>query len=119
MAKCTVYFDGACPLCSQEIGFYRSREGASDFRWIDVSVDSAESLGADLDREQALARLHVRSEDGRLVYGPAAFLAIWSRLPSMRWLAKMFDNRVGRLMLSVAYRGFLILRPAIPRRRHS
>ena len=61
---CTVYFDGACPLCSQEIAHYRRAAGADDITWVDAAVSDPASLGPGLTREAALARMHVRRADG-------------------------------------------------------
>lgn len=51
---CTVYYDGACPLCQREISFYRQRKGAEAVRWVDVAQDDApKDLGPGLDAETA------------------------------------------------------------------
>lgn len=80
----TVYYDGDCPLCSREIRAYRGLEGADRICWVDLrSADPAE-LADGLDRNEALARFHVRGADGSLVSGGAAFLELWRSLPALR-----------------------------------
>jgi demethoxyubiquinone hydroxylase (CLK1/Coq7/Cat5 family) len=107
---CTVYFDGACPVCRREIGHYRGRAGAESIEWVDVaSVDGA-ALGEGLSRDAALARLHVRGPDGRLVSGAAAFAAIWTRLPAYAWLGAIASLPPVQGVLEVGYRAFLRLR---------
>ena len=76
----TVYFDGACPLCRAEISHYQAQKGSESLRFVDVAEPGAD-LGADLEREQALARFHVRGSDGVLVSGAAAFVTVWNYLP--------------------------------------
>ena len=79
----TVYYDGACALCSAEISVYkRSAQGAaaSDIVFVDVSKSKAET-GPGLDRATAMARFHVRSADGSLKSGAAAFIELWAALP--------------------------------------
>jgi demethoxyubiquinone hydroxylase (CLK1/Coq7/Cat5 family)/predicted DCC family thiol-disulfide oxidoreductase YuxK len=107
---CTVYYDGACPLCSREIAHYQARAGAESIRWVDVARVDAGALGEGLDREAALARLHVRGADGRLVSGAAAFAAIWRRLPAYAWLARLASPSPVQWLLEGGYRGFLAVR---------
>ena len=111
----TVYFDGACPLCSREIATYRRMDGADRLRWVDITEVPAQELGGDLTREQALARFHVRDEQGRLVSGAAGFVMIWGRLPGLRWLAWLAARPPLRWLLEPAYRVFLRFRPWLTR----
>ncbi len=110
-AACTVYFDGACPVCRREIAHYRSQQGAASITWVDAANCGAAELGADLSREVALGRLHVRQADGALVSGAAAFAAIWNRLPAYSWLAGIASRRPLLKVMEAAYSGFLRLRP--------
>jgi len=111
----TVYFDGACPLCSREIAMYRRLEGADGLRWVDITTASTQELGGDLTREQALARFHVRDEQGHLVSGAAGFVAIWGRLPGLGWLAWLATRPPISWLLEPAYRAFLKFRPFLTR----
>lgn len=74
-SKLTVYFDGSCPLGSAEISHYRSRSVAEVIDFADVSCPLAVP-GSDLSRDAAMAPLHVRLADGRLVSGAATFIAM-------------------------------------------
>ena len=107
----TVYYDGACPVCSREIALYQRQAGAQALAWVDVSHSSAESLGPDLDAPRALARLHVRRADGVLVHGAAAFVLMWQALPATRWLGRVAAVPPLPWILEGAYRAFLRLRP--------
>jgi ubiquinone biosynthesis monooxygenase Coq7 len=111
----TVYYDGACPLCSREIAMYRRLDGADGLRWVDITSASSQELGGDLTREQALARFHVRDEHGRLVSGAAGFVAIWGRLPGLGWLAWLAMRPPVSWLLEPAYRAFLRFRPFLTR----
>jgi predicted DCC family thiol-disulfide oxidoreductase YuxK len=107
-----VYFDGACPLCRTEINHYRGLTGADQVQFIDVSQDRPD-LPDDLDRAAALKRFHVRRGDGQLVSGAEAFIALWSQLPSWRWLARIGALPGVTWVLELGYRLSLIVRPMI------
>lgn len=105
-----VYFDGGCPVCSREIAFYRARPGAAGFEWVDVSRADAAELGAGLDREAAMARMHVRRADGILLSGAAAFAEMWRGMPGFRWLGWLLAMPPFGWIAEVGYRGFLVVR---------
>ncbi|MEM9757087.1 MAG: DUF393 domain-containing protein [Pseudomonadota bacterium] len=109
----TVYFDGACPLCTVEIDHYSSRPGAEKLSFVDVSEggDPAPDLASDVARR----RFHVRRADGTLLSGARAFVEVWDTLPGWRWLARV--ARVPGIVpvLELAYRGFLPIRPMLSR----
>ena len=107
----TVYYDGACPLCSKEIDTYRRAQGADDLAWVDAANCDKNQLGGDLDSNTALARMHVRDESGNLISGAAAFAAIWARLPKTRWLGRLMGTRPVLWILEPAYIVFLKIRP--------
>ena len=110
--RVSVYFDGACPLCRTEINHYRALNGAGQIEFIDVSKDRTD-LPDDLDRAAALKRFHVRRGDGRLVSGAEAFIALWSELPSYRWLARIGALPGVSWVLEAGYRLSLVVRPVI------
>ena len=110
-ASLTVMFDGACPLCRREVGVYQALSPLQPVAWLDVSQASVDLAPAD--RARYLARFHVRRQDGQLLSGAAAFVALWRTMPGWRWL-----GRVGALpgvtpVLELLYRGFLRVRPRL------
>jgi predicted DCC family thiol-disulfide oxidoreductase YuxK len=107
--RLAVYYDGACPVCRREIAQYRGCRGAEAIDWVDVAV-APENIAPDLTRSVALARMHVRDADGRLVQGGAAFAALWRALPAFRFLGAAFAWRPAAWALDRAYDGFLVLR---------
>lgn len=110
-----VLYDGDCPQCLREIAHVKGlaeRQGGSGLCFVDIS-----SAGADLalaaDRAQLLARFHVQHADGSRLNGAPAFVAMWSRLPGWRHLARLARLPGVTPLLELAYCGFLRVRPRL------
>ncbi len=111
VAPLTVYFDGACPVCSVEIAHYRRQPGAQACEWIDVAECADAELGPGLTRAAALRRFHVRLADGQLVDGMSGFAALWLELPRTAWLGRLASFGPIPVLLDAAYHVFLAVRP--------
>lgn len=109
-ARLTVYFDGACPVCAREIAAYRRQPGAEACDWVDAAACDDPALGPGLNRQAALARLHVRRPDGSLVQGMRGFATLWQALPRTAWLGRLVARGPMPALLDGAYAGFLHLR---------
>ncbi|MEL6265968.1 MAG: DUF393 domain-containing protein [Pseudomonadota bacterium] len=111
-AAATVYYDGACPVCSREIATYRGMQGGGEIAWIDVADPaSADRLPPGTDRDRLLARFTVETRDGRQIDGARGFAALWRALPRMRRLGRLLDSPPVAAVAELGYRGFLALRP--------
>ena len=110
-AALTVFYDGACPVCSREIAVYRRQAGAEQCVWVDASSCPESALGAGLSRDTALARFHVRRADGVLVDGMRGFILLWRTLPRFAWAGRIASVGPLPLLLDATYRVFLWLRP--------
>jgi len=108
----TIYYDGACPLCEAEMALYSRQDRAGVLRLIDVAA-SATVLPADLSRQAALARFHVRRPDGTLESGAAAFALLWRSLPAWRSVGRLAQRPSAHWVLEAAYRLFLPIRPTL------
>lgn len=108
--RCTVYFDGDCPICSREIATYRQSRGGEAIDWVDASRCDDAALSNGLDRAAALQRFHMRGADGSLISGAAAFVEIWKHLPAFNWLARIGARPRVLTMLEAAYGLFLRVR---------
>ena len=87
-SQITMFYDGACPLCSREVSHYRRIDHERAVNWVDISVQTDQLESHQLSHEDAMARLHVLDSEGRMQTGAAAFTALWSALPYYRWLAR-------------------------------
>lgn len=105
-----VFYDGACPLCRAEIGLYRRSGAQAEF--CDISPDGA-SLPDGANRDDMLARFHVRRADGRVVSGAAAFAELWKATPGWRWLGHLTGRPPFVWVAEGLYRVFLRLRPGL------
>lgn len=113
--RTVMFHDGACPLCAIEVAHYRKADRDGAIAFIDADADEAALADAGLTREQALARLHVRLPDGRMVSGARAFVALWAALPGWRRLAPIAGAPPVIWLMEGVYRVFLPLRPAFAR----
>ena len=114
LPKSTVYFDGSCPLCRAEIGYYRRQDQAGSLCFVDVS-QSAAATPQGVTRQRAMERFHVRASDGRVVSGAAAFVEVWTLLPQWRWAARVASLPGALVVMEFGYRMFLPVRPFISR----
>lgn len=110
-----VLYDGDCPLCSREIGWYQKLDANERIRWIDLRDTAASPLPAGIGRDTALARFHVVQADGAVASGAAAFVRLWQAYPGLRLAARLFSKPLPLAILERAYRLFLPLRPALAR----
>jgi predicted DCC family thiol-disulfide oxidoreductase YuxK len=110
LAKSTVYFDGSCPLCRAEIGYYRRKDQADALCFIDISGAGARPPEG-ITQQRAMKRFHVRAGDGRVLSGAAAFVEVWTRLPRWRWAARAASLPGALIALELGYRISLPVRP--------
>lgn len=111
-ASTTVFFDGSCPLCRREISVYRHLVPATPIDWVDVSAgDAATTTGRTCG--ELMARFHVRTADGAMLSGAAAFVSLWLLFPGWRWLGKFGALPGMTPVLELVYRVFLRMRPTI------
>ena len=114
VSKSTVFFDGSCPLCRAEIGYYGRRDQAGALCFVDVSETGAPTPNG-ITQQRAMARFHVRARDGRVLSGAAAFVEVWNHLPKWRWAARAASLPGALAVLELGYRIFLPVRPFIAR----
>ena len=112
--KSTVFFDGSCPLCRAEIGYYRRKDQAGALCFVDVSETGA-ATPEGVTQRRALKFFHVHSGDGRVLSGAAAFVEVWTRLPNWNWAARAASLPGALVALELGYRMFLPVRPVISR----
>lgn len=110
MRSLTVWYDGACPLCTREIALMRWLDRGERIDFVDVAGDGS----CPIDRATLLARFHA-CEGGVMLSGAAAFAAMWRAIPLLRPLGLAARHPVVLGLLEWLYRRFLTVRPALQR----
>ena len=94
MDKDTLYYDGACPLCSAEIS---KLEKFSKGDLVLQDIHELEEGTVEHDKALLLSRLHLKTADGEWVTGLKANIRAWQHTP-FRALWRILDwpliNRV-------------------------
>lgn len=112
MARLTVWYDGACPLCRREIAGLRRLDRRGAIHFVDVSAGEPENCP--LSQDELLARFHAQ-ENGRILSGAAAFAAMWRAIPLLRPLGELARVPPLLWLLERLYRRFLTVRPRLQR----
>lgn len=84
-----VFFDGGCPVCRREIGFYRRLDRKQAIDWRDIAAEPGVLDGSGVGWQTAMRRFHARDAHGRMRQGVDAFAMVWEHLPYWRWLARL------------------------------
>lgn len=116
----TVLFDGACPLCSREMGMIKRLDKKRRLRFCDFAGPAYDREAMGILLPELSAVLHAQWADGTVIKGVEVFRAIWqavglgvltrlSRLPIIDslvvkgygWFAKNRLRLTGRTICSV------------------
>lgn len=81
----TIYFDGACRVCSAEMEHYRRKEHGGRLRFVDISSPEFRPGEPGPSLADFMARMHVQDAGGRFFTGVEAFQVIWRACPEP-WL---------------------------------
>jgi len=79
--------------------------------FVDISPEGENGPAFAADRADLMTRFHVQQQDGSRLSGAAAFVAMWSRLPGWRWLARLAQLPGMLSLMELVYRAFLYIRP--------
>ncbi|MBS0170612.1 MAG: DUF393 domain-containing protein [Nitrospira sp.] len=73
----TVFYDGACPLCSREIAVMKRLDRQQRLRLCDFSIPGYDAASTGLNPERLGAVIHAQWSDGTIITGMEVFHAIW------------------------------------------
>jgi predicted DCC family thiol-disulfide oxidoreductase YuxK len=112
-----IFYDGLCLACSTEINHYRKQPGSESFSFIDITDLSFKAEDHGIDPRLAHKVMHVRDLNGNLHQGVDAFRTIWQQLPRYQFLFRLSERRTVRAILELGYKGFVLARPYLPRKK--
>ena len=110
MTELIVWYDDSCPLCRREIALMRRLDTRRAIEFVDV----AEATACPIDRGTLLARFHAY-EDGLMLSGAAAFVAMWRAIPLLRPVGLLAKSPAVLALLERLYLLFLRVRPRLQR----
>ena len=102
----TVFFDGACGLCSKEINYYRRIAPEGVFDWQDITISTEALTKEGISLVDGLMQLHAKDDAGDLHVGVDAFVLMWRNIGAWRYLAYLVALPGVKQVTSIAYRYF-------------
>lgn len=84
----TVFYDGACPLCSREMALMKRLDRKQRLRLCDFSSPDFHDTIIGIPVSQLSAVIHARWNDGTIITGVDVFRAIW-QIAGLGILARM------------------------------
>ena len=111
----TIFYDGACGVCSTEISHYRSiADQRIDF--VDIAAVDFNAESYDKQVEEFQKKLHACDADGHFFTGVEAFRRLWEALPSPGYsLLSTFVGLPGiHFMARAGYAAFARFRHLLP-----
>lgn len=90
--KIAVLYNADCPICSFEIDQYAAYSNAQTLGIRFDDLNDVQKLNAwRINADTAAQRLHVQ-QDGQVLSGIPAFIALWKEMPKYRWLASAMSS---------------------------
>ena len=117
MTEISVYYDGACPLCSREIDLYRKKDVDHKIDFVDISAPSFDAQAHGLDPVAVHKVFHVRDPQGNIYTKVEGFKTIWTTLGICQPLVRAADNPVLRMFMDFGYLVFARVRPWLPKNK--
>ena len=115
--KTTVYYDGACHLCSREMKHYKKKDKEKKLLFVDITGKDFDAKKEGLDPKRVNERMHVRDEKGNLKEGVDAFASIWKTLENNKILIFLVKTEPFRFFAKVLYALFAKIRTYLPKKK--
>lgn len=110
----TVYYDGDCPLCSNEMAFLMRANREGLLRFVNIAAPGFDAPALGVTREALMALLHVQDAAGRWLIGVPAVQAVYAATGHRR-LAAALDQPLIAALARPAYAWLARHRYHLPR----
>lgn len=110
----TVFYDGSCPICVQEMNQLKQRDANNSLHLVDVLNEQIMEKYPHINSEKAMRILHAETGDGKLLLGLDANVAAWRQVNGKPWLTILRWPLI-RPLADMAYLFFARKRYAISR----
>jgi predicted DCC family thiol-disulfide oxidoreductase YuxK len=98
----TVYYNGDCTICGPEVAMYQKMAAAAQIDNLVFENITTDSCPTGYQRDTLLRRIHA-DENGKMLVGVEAFIAMWLRLPKFKYLAYAINWPIMRGMTGQIY----------------
>ncbi len=113
----TLFYDGACHLCSREIAHYAQIDRDHKLAFVDISNPHFKAEAFGLDPVRVQQEIHIKTKDGRVLTAVRGFAEVWRNIPQYRWVAKVVMTPGIHALATVGYHIFARVRPYLPKRK--
>ena len=100
-----VFYDGDCPLCRREIGFFKKKDRKRLIRFRDIQRIDFASAGIPKTYQQLMGEIHGRLPDGTWIIGVEVFRRLYSAI-GWNWIVAITRWPVVLQSLDWAYQFF-------------
>ncbi|HLW26354.1 MAG TPA: DUF393 domain-containing protein [Kiloniellales bacterium] len=87
--RLTVFYDGGCALCRQQVAFWQRLDREGLIEWQDISQDARPLLRTGISHRLALRRLYARAPDGRILHGARVIAAVMCQVPALQLVGRL------------------------------
>ncbi len=105
-----VYYNEQCPVCNFEVSHYKrsAKVDECSIEFNDINKDKEILSMYRLSHADVKRRMYAHDENGKLVSGIDAFLAIWRRLPKYNFLAKIISLPLVYCLADLVYEVIMV-----------
>ena len=83
----TIYYDGHCPLCMQEMQLLKGYDNKKSILLVDLHYDNFSRDHPHINTSEAIRILHGQLDTGELLLGLDVTCKAWSLVGKHKWLA--------------------------------